>query len=235
MPSKTTKPSAKQNTKSAFEGRLADVARDVEELLQTVLGRDPESGETARPARLLQAMQYAALAGGKRLRPFLLVESARLFGVKPQQAMMAAAAVECVHCYSLVHDDLPAMDDALMRRSRPSCHRAFGEATAILAGDALQPLAFEVLARTDYGVGAEQRGALVAGLAIAAGSLGMCGGQMMDLMAENQAWSLAVEVRNTSKKTIDTIADAVTPQFCHLGRRGTELRGMSRRNVFRRC
>ncbi len=136
-------------------------------------------------------MRYAVLGGGKRLRPFLVAAAAELFGVRGAAPTRVGAAIELIHGYSLVHDDLPAMDDAALRRGRPSCHRAFGEATAILAGDALQPLAFEVLARSDYGADAEQRCALIAGLGVAAGSLGMCGGQLLDLMAEKQNWSLA--------------------------------------------
>src|SRR5690606_60751 len=99
-----------------------------------------------RVGRLFAAMRYAALGGGKRLRPFLVLETGRLFGADPAQTLRVAAAVEMVHSYSLVHDDLPAMDDAAMRRGRPSCHAAFDEATAILAGDALLTLAFELLA-----------------------------------------------------------------------------------------
>jgi farnesyl diphosphate synthase len=186
MPSRTTKPSGKQNATSGFQSRLADVARDVEALLQTLLGRDLAQGETARPARLLQAMQYSALAGGKRLRPFLIVESARLFGVKPQQAMMAAAAVECVHCYSLVHDDLPAMDNDALRRGRPTTHKAFDDATAILAGDALLTFAFDLLARKETHADPAIRVALVTELARAAGLGGMAGGQLLDLAAEGR-------------------------------------------------
>ena len=137
-------------------------------------------------------MRYAVLGGGKRLRPFLVAATAELFGVAGAAPVRVGAAIELIHGYSLVHDDLPAMDDAVLRRGRPSCHRAFDEATAILAGDALQPLAFEVLARPDYGVPAEQR--CRAGRRPRAwrpGSLGMCGGQLLDLLAEKQAWSLA--------------------------------------------
>jgi farnesyl diphosphate synthase len=135
-------------------------------------------------------MRYAVLGGGKRLRPFLAAATAELFGVRSGAPTRVGAAVELVHAYSLVHDDLPAMDDATLRRGRPACHRAYDEATAILAGDALQALAFEVVARPDYGADADQRCLLVAGLARAAGSLGMCGGQQLDLMAEKQGWGL---------------------------------------------
>lgn len=141
-------------------------------------------------ARLHTAMRYAVLGGGKRLRPMLVAASAELFGVAPAAATRVGAAVELIHAYSLIHDDLPSMDDAALRRGRPSCHLAFDEATAILAGDALQPLAFEALARDDYGVDAARRCELVLGLSRAAGALGMCGGQMIDLQAERQGLTL---------------------------------------------
>jgi farnesyl diphosphate synthase len=131
-------------------------------------------------------MRYAALGGGKRFRPFLVVETAALFGVPLARALDVAAAVECVHCYSLVHDDLPAMDDDDLRRGRPTVHIAFDEATAILAGDALLTLAFEILARPDTVPDATIRSELVLGLALAAGKDGMVGGQMLDLIAEGE-------------------------------------------------
>jgi farnesyl diphosphate synthase len=137
-------------------------------------------------ARLHAAMRYATLDGGKRLRPFLVVASGALFGVPAAQARRVGAAVELVHSYSLVHDDLPAMDDALTRRGRPSCHREFDDATAILAGDALQTLAFEVLAEAPTHPDPAIRCELVQGLAVAAGAAGMCGGQMIDLEAEQR-------------------------------------------------
>jgi farnesyl diphosphate synthase len=131
-------------------------------------------------------MRHGALAGGKRLRPFLVVESAALFGVAAAAAMPAAAALECIHCYSLVHDDLPAMDNDDLRRGQPTVHRAYDEATAILAGDGLLTLAFEILAREEAGPDAGVRIALVASLARAAGVAGMIGGQMLDLAAEGR-------------------------------------------------
>jgi farnesyl diphosphate synthase len=135
---------------------------------------------------LADAMRYAALGGGKRFRPFLVVETAALFGVPLARALDVAAAVECVHCYSLVHDDLPAMDDDDLRRGRPTVHIAFDEATAILAGDALLTLAFEILARPDTVPDAAIRSELVLGLALASGKDGMAGGQMLDLIAEGK-------------------------------------------------
>ena len=140
--------------------------------------------------RLFEAMRYAAMAGGKRLRPFLVLETARLFGADAAMAARAAAAIEMAHCYSLVHDDLPAMDDAALRRGKPSCHVAYDEATAILAGDALLTLAFELLSAPDPIADPAMRSDLVLALARAAGPVGMVGGQMIDLAAEGEALDL---------------------------------------------
>ena len=156
--------------------RLAErgeaVTRRLDELLPSI--------SRAR-GRVVEAMRYSALAGGKRLRPFLVMESAGIFDVAPDRALQCAVAVEMIHCYSLIHDDLPAMDDSDLRRGRPTSHKAFDEATAILAGDGLLTEAFAVLAdprcHPDAGVRAE----LVAGLARAAGAAGMVGGQMIDI------------------------------------------------------
>jgi farnesyl diphosphate synthase len=139
------------------------------------------------PPRLLEAMRYGTLGGGKRLRPFLLIESARLFSVAPEQALNAACALECVHCYSLIHDDLPAMDDDSMRRGRPTVHKAFGEATAILAGDALLTAAFEIMGAPGTHADAAVRASLCVGLARASGGCGMAGGQALDLEASGRA------------------------------------------------
>ncbi|MGE0238764.1 MAG: polyprenyl synthetase family protein [Parvibaculaceae bacterium] len=136
--------------------------------------------------RLVEAMRYALLAPGKRLRPLFVAESARLFGVDEARALQTGAAIECVHCYSLVHDDLPAMDDDDLRRGRPTVHRAFDEATAILAGDALLTFAFEILGAETTHPEAGVRAELVGELAQAAGKSGMAGGQMLDLAAESQ-------------------------------------------------
>ncbi|GLK70792.1 polyprenyl synthetase family protein [Ancylobacter dichloromethanicus] len=166
----------------------AALARTAEAVTAHIDGAIAESG--APGERLAAAMRHATLAGGKRLRPFLVLETAALFGVRADAAMPAAAALECIHCYSLVHDDLPAMDDDELRRGQPTVHRAFDEATAILAGDGLLTLAFEILAREDTGpygdVDARVRLALVASLARAAGVAGMIGGQMLDLAAEGR-------------------------------------------------
>ena len=177
---------ATRKANSDFEARLTTVAQELEGLLQQLLSAAPEQGETARPARLLEAMRYAVLEGGKRLRPFLVLETARLFDANPAQALMTAAAVECVHAYSLIHDDLPAMDNDMLRRGRPTVHKAFDEATAILAGDALLTFAFDLLARAATHPDPAIRIALVAALASAAGLGGMAGGQMLDLAAEGR-------------------------------------------------
>jgi farnesyl diphosphate synthase len=129
-----------------FAARLAAAAQDIETLLGRLLADEALPGEIARPPRLMEAMRHAVLGGGKRLRPFLAVETARMLGNTGGRRRPGGAAIELVHCYSLVHDDLPAMDDDDLRRGKPTVHRAFDEATAILVGDGLQTLAFEVLA-----------------------------------------------------------------------------------------
>lgn len=146
---------------------------------------------TKAPTRLQQAMSYSVLGGGKRLRPLLVYATGSGFGVDLAQLDPAAAAVEFIHCYSLVHDDLPAMDDDDLRRGRPTCHKAFDEATAILVGDALETLAFTVLTSHDQPWPAENRLAAVKNLAEAAGAAGMVGGQMLDIEAEDQKITLA--------------------------------------------
>jgi farnesyl diphosphate synthase len=171
---------------TVFQDRLGQVAQDTEALLDRLLAPPPVEGERARPARLLDAMRYVGLGGGKRLRPFLVVESAALFDVSRQNALMAGAALECVHCYSLAHDDLPAMDNDDLRRGRPTAHKAFDEATAILAGDGLLTFAFDILCRPETHSDAEVRLKLVSALARAAGLGGMVGGQMLDLAAEGR-------------------------------------------------
>ncbi len=168
-----------------FETRLAAVADEIETTLDGLLTAAPRPGETARPERLIAAMRHATLGGGKRLRPFLVVECAALFGRSGAGVLAAAAALECVHCYSLAHDDLPAMDDDDLRRGRPTVHKAFDEATAILAGDALLTLAFEVLAAPSTDADPGVRAALVSSLARASGLAGMVGGQVLDLAAES--------------------------------------------------
>ncbi len=164
-----------------FTTRLKAAQDATEAVLDRLLSDEPLVGEIARPPRLLSAMRHAALGGGKRLRPFILIESARLFGRTTTDALGAAAALECIHCYSLIHDDLPAMDDDDLRRGRPTVHKAFDEATAILAGDALLTLAFAILTDPATDPDPAVRAELVASLAAAAGLGGMAGGQMLDL------------------------------------------------------
>jgi farnesyl diphosphate synthase len=169
-----------------FKRHLDQVALDTERLLERLLAPAAVAGEKLRPARLLDAMRYASLGGGKRLRPFLVAESASLFGTPRRQALMVAVALECVHCYSLVHDDLPAMDNDALRRGRPTVHKAFDEATAILVGDSLLTFAFDILSRPQTHKDAALRVKLVSALARAAGIGGMAGGQMLDLAAEGR-------------------------------------------------
>lgn len=169
-----------------FQDHLTQVAKDVEAVLDDLLARKPPEGELARPPRLLEAMRYASLGAGKRIRPFMVVESAALFGVPRQHALMVGAALECVHCYSLVHDDLPAMDNDELRRGQPTVHKAFDDATAILAGDGLLTFAFDILARPDTHPNPAVRIELVLALARASGLGGMAGGQMLDLAAEGR-------------------------------------------------
>jgi farnesyl diphosphate synthase len=169
-----------------FEELLAEIAPEVETALEALLRPEPAEGEIFRPERLLAAMRHAMLGGGKRLRPALLIGAGRLFGAAGDGHLRAALALECVHGYSLVHDDLPSMDDDDLRRGRPTVHRAFDEATAILAGDALLTLAFDVLASPETHADAAVRAELVLVLARAAGLGGMAGGQMLDLAAEGR-------------------------------------------------
>ncbi|WP_425500634.1 polyprenyl synthetase family protein [Roseospira navarrensis] len=158
---------------------MAETSAAVGERLSELLPA-PDTAER----RVIEAMRYSALAGGKRLRPFLLTRSAALFHVSPRAALTVAAALEMIHTYSLVHDDLPAMDDDDLRRGRPTCHRQFDEATAILAGDGLLTRAFEVVADPASHTDPSVRCELVRELAEAAGARGMVGGQMIDLMVE---------------------------------------------------
>ena len=180
---------------------MAETARAVED----TIGRLLPSTELAE-ARLFDAMRYGSLNGGKRLRPFLVMQSAELFGVSPDCAIRVAAAVEMVHSYSLIHDDLPAMDDGELRRGRPTCHRQFDEATAILAGDGLLTFAFEVLADHATHEDPNIRCQLVAALAKAAGGHGMVGGQMLDLIAEHETFDLGTTPRLQRMKTGAMIA-----------------------------
>lgn len=180
---------------------MAESARAVSEMLDRLL----KVGD-GREARLMEAMRYASLGGGKRIRPFMVTAGARLFAVAESCALRAAAAVEMVHCYSLVHDDLPAMDDDDLRRGQPTCHVRFDEATAILAGDALLTRAFEVLADIPTHPDPQVRSQLALALARAAGADGMVGGQMLDLLAENESLDMPEITRLQRMKTGALIA-----------------------------
>lgn len=220
---------------SSFQDRMAAIAGNVEAELDRLLGPQALSGETTRPPRLLAAMRHAALGGGKRLRPFLLIESARLFGAGGAGVLRAACALEMVHCYSLVHDDLPAMDDDDLRRGQPTVHKAFDEATAILAGDALLTYAFDVMGDIATNADATVRAKLVVALARASGLGGMAGGQMLDLEAEEarephtrnvietlQAMKTGALIRFASEAGA-IIGDATEEQFKALSEYGRTL------------
>ena len=169
-----------------FATRLDRTADDTEALLARLLSDALLSDEIARPRRLIEAMRYSSLGGGKRLRPFLVVESAAVFGVPREAALLAGAALECIHCYSLIYDDLPAMDNSDLRRGRPTLHKAYDDATAILAGDALLTLAFDIITRDEIHRDAGVRLLLTRALARAAGVGGMAGGQILDLAGEGR-------------------------------------------------
>ncbi len=194
---------------TGFAENLARNADDVERGLDTLLHIERLSGPGEMPDRLLAAMRHGTLAGGKRLRPFLLRETAALFGVAPELSLAPALAVELVHCYSLIHDDLPAMDDDDLRRGRPTVHKAFDEATAILAGDALLTLAFGHLGEHGAPGNAALGLRLVVELAAGAGSGGMVGGQMRDIEGETQGLDAAGIARMQAMKTGALIRAAI--------------------------
>ncbi len=179
-----------------LEAAFAAAAREIEAMLDRLLP-SPAGPET----RLMDAMRYAVLSGGKRIRPFLTLQAAQLFGVTRQSALRTAAAIECIHCYSLAHDDLPAMDDDDLRRGKPTLHKAFDEATAILAGDALLTFAFEVAADYETHPDPRVRVELVSLLAQASGCHGMVGGQIADLSAAGMAQELSAVMRMQKLKT----------------------------------
>ena len=185
----------------SFPAALAQAARMTDAALESLLIVPPDL-----EARVCQAMRYSALAPGKRLRPFLVLAGANLFGVAQRCALQVAAAVEMIHAYSMVHDDLPAMDNSDLRRGRPTCHKEFDEATAVLAGDGLLTAAFEVLADADTHGDPAVRCELVAALASAAGAAGMVGGQMIDLIAEHQSLDIGAITRLQRMKTGALIA-----------------------------
>jgi farnesyl diphosphate synthase len=172
---------------SLFEQRLKASAAKAEAMLETLLGDVPLADEIARPQTLLAAMRHGVLNGGKRLRPFLVIEATALLGGNPDAALRVGAALEAVHCYSLVHDDLPAMDDDDLRRGKPTVHIAFDDATAILAGDSLLTYAFDIIAAPETALPAQRKLDIILALSRAAGIGGMAGGQALDLAAERQA------------------------------------------------
>ena len=179
-----------------FTDALADVVAATETALLKLIpvNEGPES-------QVFQAMRYSVMAGGKRLRPFLIIASADLFNVSRSSSERVAAAVEMIHTYSLIHDDLPAMDDDNLRRGEPTCHLKFDEATAILAGDALLTLAFEVIAHSDTHDSAKIRADLVLEISHAVGAQGMVGGQMLDLFAEKNILGMPEITRLQRMKT----------------------------------
>ena len=182
---------------SDFQSTLRDSGKAVNNLLDQLLPVDDKKPES----KLMEAMRYASLSSGKRIRPFMVISSAEIFGVSNQSAMRTAAAIEMVHCYSLVHDDLPAMDDDDLRRGLPTCHIKYDEATAILAGDALLTKAFEVLAEEATHSDPLVRAELVLGLSKAIGDEGMVGGQMLDLLAEQRKLDMPEITRLQRMKT----------------------------------
>jgi farnesyl diphosphate synthase len=207
------------SSQSAFLQHLDAAAKEIESVLEKLLSAAPVEGELSRPARLIEAMRYSSLGGGKRFRPFLVVESAALFAVPRCRALMAGAALECVHCYSLVHDDLPAMDNDDLRRGQPTAHKAFDEATAILAGDGLLTLAFDILSRIEMHPDAAVRIDLVGSLARAAGLGGMVGGQMLDLQAEGRfAGNVPLKLDESSVRTLQAMKTGALLRFaCSAG------------------
>src|SRR6201995_4869923 len=169
-----------------FAKRLDKTAEETEVLLGKLLSEKLESDEIARPKRLVEAMRYSSLGGGKRLRPFLVVESAAVFDIPREAALLAGAALECIHCYSLIHDDLPAMDNSDLRRGRPTLHKKTDDATAILAGDGLLTLAFDIVTRDEIHKDPTVRLLLTRALARCSGIGGMVGGQMLDRAGEGR-------------------------------------------------
>lgn len=183
---------------------LAEVVSVIDEAFDQYLPR-PEDGR----ARLYDAMRHASIGGGKRMRPLLVLASSALFNVSRDAALRVALAVECIHVYSLIHDDMPCMDDDDMRRGKPTVHKAFDEATAVLAGDALQAMAFELLADEATHPDPFVRSELVLELARAIGPAGMVGGQMMDIVAETENFDLPSVTRLQQLKTGALIAFSI--------------------------
>jgi farnesyl diphosphate synthase len=211
---------------AGLRGALDDIIQSMNDGFNRLIPctEDPRS-------KLINAMRYSALGGGKRLRPLLVRATAALFDVEPRAVMRVALAVEAVHCYSLVHDDLPCMDDDDMRRGQPTTHKAFDEASAVLAGDALLTLAFEILSHVDTHPDPHVRCDLIASLAQAAGHNGMVGGQAMDIAAETSQFDLRTTTRLQQLKT-GALIDFSVEAGAILGRAsaesGTHLKGYAR-------
>jgi farnesyl diphosphate synthase len=187
-----------------LKAESANVRAEVDNFFATLLGPTGDSRE-----RLYEAMRHAAIGGGKRLRPLLTIASSRLFAIDPARALRVGCAIEAIHVYSLIHDDLPCMDNADTRRGKPTVHKAFGEAEAVLAGDSLHALAFDILAHASTHDDPWVRNELVLELARAAGPAGMAGGQMMDLVAEGEQLDLSAITRLQQLKTGALIEYAV--------------------------
>jgi farnesyl diphosphate synthase len=207
-------------------GAMAEIARDIDKAFDLLLPIPPDPR-----ARLIEAMRYAAIGGGKRLRPLLLTATAEMFAVDRDAAIRCGVAIEAIHVYSLIHDDLPCMDDDAVRHGKPTLHRAFDEATAVLAGDALHAFAFEVLSDPATCGDPFVRIELVATLGTASGAAGMAGGQMMDIAATSERFDLPTVTRLQQMKTGALLAAAVEMgailgHVPHEGR--THLRGYAR-------
>ncbi|WP_445948913.1 polyprenyl synthetase family protein [Sphingorhabdus sp.] len=211
---------------SLLHGSLTQIAADIDQEFDALLKLPGDARD-----RLYAAMRHAAIGGGKRLRPLLVTATAALFHVDRAVAVRVGTAVEAIHVYSLVHDDLPCMDDDDMRRGKPTVHRAFDDATAVLAGDSLHALAFEILASPQTHPDPFVRGELVSTLALASGPEGMAGGQMMDIEAENATFDLQTVMRLQALKTGALIAASVEMGAIlgHIPPEGrTHLRGYAR-------
>lgn len=217
---------AVQNSSAMLDTAIGQIAAEIDAEFDRLL---PVPDDARAP--LFEAMRYAAIGGGKRLRPLLLVATSSIFHVDRVVAIRVAAAVEAIHVYSLVHDDLPCMDDDDMRRGKPTTHKAFGDATAVLAGDSLHALAFEILANPATHPDPFIRSELIATLALASGPDGMAGGQMMDLEAEKTTFDLPTITRLQALKTGALIAASVEMGAIlgHVPPEGrTHLRGYAR-------
>ncbi|MEQ1547344.1 MAG: polyprenyl synthetase family protein [Chakrabartia sp.] len=214
------------NSHGLLQSALGDIACDIDHAFDLLLPVPEDSRKT-----LYEAMRHAAIGGGKRLRPLLVIAACDLFHVDRQAALRVATAIECIHVYSLIHDDMPCMDDDDVRRGKPTVHKAFDEATAVLAGDSLHALAFEILAEDATHSDPFVRSELILELARASGPAGMAGGQMMDLAAENQKLDLSTITRLQQLKTGALIsfcieAGAIMGRLPHEGR--APLRGYAR-------